>query len=63
MPEVILCKHCKQPINKEVDQYVTIEKGSDRLPESLAHVACEQKRPAGYGFEEWTRMFRWPSRS
>ena len=26
MPEVILCRHCKQPINKETDQYVVIEK-------------------------------------
>jgi hypothetical protein len=42
MPETILCRECKQPINKEVDQYVIIEKGTDRYPEVLAHVACEQ---------------------
>src|SRR6267154_6389611 len=30
------------PINKEVDQYVIIEKGTDRYPEVLAHVECEQ---------------------
>jgi hypothetical protein len=63
MPEIILCKHCRQPIDKEADQYVIIEKGSDRLPESLAHVPCEQKRPTGFGFEEWIRTFRWPGRS
>ena len=63
MPEVILCRHCKQPINKETDQYVVIEKGTDRHPEALAHVACEQKRPTAFGFDEWVRKFRWPSRS
>jgi hypothetical protein len=26
MPETILCRECKQPINKEVDQFVIIEK-------------------------------------
>ena len=36
MPEIILCKHCREPIDKEADQYVIIRKGSDRLPESLA---------------------------
>ena len=46
MPEFVLCKDCKQSINKEVDEYVMIEKGSDRYPEILAHVACEQKRAA-----------------
>jgi hypothetical protein len=55
MPEVILCRYCKQSINKEADQYVVIEKGSDKRPEALAHAACEQKiRPrsdstTGYG--------------
>jgi hypothetical protein len=63
MPEVTLCKYCKQSINKEADQYVVIEKGSERLPESLAHVACEQKRPTGLPFDEWVRMFRWRGRS
>jgi hypothetical protein len=57
MPEVTLCKYCKQSINKEADQYVVIEKGSERLPESLAHVACEQKRPASFAFDEWVRTF------
>jgi len=45
MPEVLLCRYCKHSINKESEEYVVIEKGSDRLPEALAHVACEQKRP------------------
>jgi hypothetical protein len=64
MPEVVLCKDCKQSINKETDQYVTIEKGTDRYPEVLAHVACEQKRTAaGLGLDEWLRKLRWPNRS
>jgi hypothetical protein len=64
MPEIVLCKDCKQPINKEVDQYVIIEKGTDRYPEVLAHVACEQKRAAaGLGLDEWLRKLRWPNRS
>ena len=65
MPEVILCRHCKQPINKETDQYV-IEKATDRQPETLAHVACEQKSPkspTAFRFDEWIRKFQWPSRS
>jgi hypothetical protein len=57
MPEVILCKRCKQSINKETDQYVVLEKGTDRDPEALAHVACEQKRPAVFGFDDWVRRF------
>jgi hypothetical protein len=28
MPEVVLCKDCKQSINKETDQYVTIREGN-----------------------------------
>jgi hypothetical protein len=63
MPEVILCRYCKQPINKETDAYVVIRKAADSHPEALAHVACEQKRPQLFGFEEWTRAFRWPGRS
>jgi hypothetical protein len=64
MPEVILCKDCKQSINKEVDQYVILERGTDRYPEVLAHVACEQKRAtAGLGIEDWLRKLRWPNRS
>ena len=63
MPEAVLCKDCKQSINKEVDQYVVIEKGTDRYPETLAHVACEQKRAAsGIGLDEWLRKLRWPAR-
>ena len=63
MPEVVLCKDCKQSINKEVDQYVILEKGTDRYPEVLAHVACEQKRAAGgLGLDEWLRKLRWPNR-
>jgi hypothetical protein len=62
MPEVILCKHCRQPINKETDQYVVVEKATDRYPEALVHVACEQSRSRAFGLEEWARMFRWPSR-
>jgi hypothetical protein len=64
MPEVLLCKDCKQPINKEADQYVVIERGTDRYPEILAHVACEQKRStAGVGIDEFFKKLRWPSRS
>ena len=56
MPEVILCKDCKQSINKEADQYVMIEKATDRYPEVLAHVACEQKRAtAGLGIDRRIR--------
>jgi len=64
MPEVILCKDCKQRINKETDQYVVIEKGTDKHPELLAHVACEQKRATagGFGIDEWLRKLRWPNR-
>ena len=62
MPEVTLCRYCKQSVNKDTDQYVVIEKGSDRVPESLAHVVCEQKRPHVFGLEEWMRIFRWPGR-
>jgi hypothetical protein len=62
MPEVILCKHCRQPINKETDQYVVVEKATDRYPEALVHVACEQSRSRAFGLEEWARMLRWPSR-
>ena len=61
MPEVILCRYCKQSINKEADQYVVIEKG--RLPEALAHAACEQKNPTAFGLDDWLRKLRWPSRS
>jgi hypothetical protein len=61
MPEVVLCKDCKQSINKEVDQYVVIEKGNERYPETIAHVICEQKRAASeIGFNEWLRKLRWP---
>jgi hypothetical protein len=56
MPEVILCKDCKQSINKEVDQYVILERGTDRYPEVLAHAACEQKRAtAGLGIDRRIR--------
>jgi hypothetical protein len=63
MPEVILCKHCKQPINKETDPYVVIEKGTHIHPEALAHVACEQKSPTSFGFDELLRKLRWPART
>lgn len=59
MPEVLLCKYCKQLLNKETDEYVIAAKETERYPEVLAHVACEQKRPGTYGFEEWMRGFRW----
>jgi hypothetical protein len=63
MPEITLCKDCKQPINKEADQYVLIEKGTDRYPEVLAHVTCEQKHGATRaGFDEWLRKLLWPNR-
>jgi hypothetical protein len=64
MPETILCRECKQPINKEVDQHVIIEKGTDRYPEVLAHVACEQKRSAAsFGLDDLLKKLRWPHRS
>jgi hypothetical protein len=63
MPEVILCRYCKQSINKEADQDVVIEKGSDRRPETLAHAACEQKNPAAFGLDDWLRKLRWPHRA
>jgi hypothetical protein len=60
MPEVILCRYCKQLLNKETDSYVVLERGTDREPEALAHVACVQKRPGFFGIEEWLRGLRWP---
>ena len=63
MPEVVICKYCRQSVNKENDLYVILRKGTDRYPEALAHLACEQKRPTAFSFEEWVRMFRWPGRS
>jgi hypothetical protein len=63
MPEVILCRYCKQSINKESDKYVVIEKGSDRRPETLAHAACEQKNPTAFGLDDWLRKLRWPHRA
>jgi hypothetical protein len=62
MPEVILCRYCKQPINKETDVYVVIRTAADSHPEALAHIACEQKRLAGFPFEEWMRGFPWRTR-
>jgi hypothetical protein len=59
MPEAVLCRYCKQSINKENDHYVILRKATDRFPEDLAHVGCEQKRPTVFGLEEWARMFRW----
>jgi hypothetical protein len=38
MPEIILCRYCKQPINKETDGYVLVRNGTQRYPEELAHV-------------------------
>jgi hypothetical protein len=63
MPEVALCRHCKQPINKDTDQYVVTEKGTGRYPEMLAHVACEQRTPTAFGFDEWLRRLFGPRRS
>jgi hypothetical protein len=31
MPEVVLCCDCKQPINKATDDYVVIEKATDKI--------------------------------
>jgi len=62
MPEVRLCKYCKQLLNKETDEYVILARETQRYPEILAHIACEQKRLGAYGFEEWLRGFRWPGR-
>src|SRR5271154_5492907 len=44
-PEGILCRYCKQPIDKATDPYVLVRKATERHPEELAHVTCEQKRP------------------
>lgn len=63
MPEVKLCRYCKQPVDKEADKYIIVDKGTDRHPEVLAHVECEQKRPSGVGIEEWLKALRWPFRS
>jgi len=62
MPKVTLCMHCKQVLNKDVDQYVVIDKGTDRHPEVLAHTACEQKRPSTFGIDDWLRTLRWPGK-
>jgi len=62
MPEVLLCKRCKQPLNKQTDEYVVIGKETDRRPEMLAHVTCEQKGFNTFGFDDWVRKFRWPNR-
>jgi hypothetical protein len=59
MPEVILCKYCKQSINKEADQFVVVDRGTDRNPEVLAHVVCEQRRPTSLGINELVRLLRW----
>ena len=63
MPEVILCRYCKQSINKDIDSYVVVRQADNRFPEMLAHVACEQKRPAPFSFDDWRQILRWPSRS
>jgi hypothetical protein len=60
MPEVTLCRYCKQPINKDADAYVIVRRAVERFPEVLAHVECEQKRPTSYGAEELLRLLRWP---
>jgi hypothetical protein len=62
VPEVILCRYCKQPLNKETDAYVVVRHAAERFPEVLAHVDCEQKRATSYGTEEWLRLLRWPWR-
>jgi hypothetical protein len=47
-----------------IDQYIIIEKGTDRYPEVVAHATCEQKRAAaGLGLDQWLRKLRWPNRS
>jgi hypothetical protein len=63
MPEITLCRYCKQSINKDADDYVVMRHAADRFPEELAHAACEQKQPAPFGFEQWMRALRWPCRS
>jgi hypothetical protein len=66
MPEVVLCCDCNQPINKSTDDYVVIKKTTDRYPEVLAHVACEQKRATSgprMVFDDYLKRFwRWPAR-
>jgi hypothetical protein len=63
MPEITLCRYCKQSVNRDVDDYVVVWKAVDRFPEELAHAACEQKRPTPFGIEEWMRNLRWFHRS
>jgi hypothetical protein len=63
MPEVILCQYCKLPISKDSDDYVLVRKATDRFPEELAHVACEQKPRMPFTLEEWMKVLRWPRRS
>jgi hypothetical protein len=48
MPEIILCRYCKQSINKDVDDYVVMRHAAARFTEELAHAACEQKQPASF---------------
>jgi hypothetical protein len=66
MPEVVLCCCCKRPINKVTDDYVVVEKATDRYPEVLAHAACEQKRATsgpGAIIDDFLKSFRrWPGR-
>jgi len=66
MPEVVLCCHCRKPINKTTDEYVLIRKETHRYTEVLAHATCEQKRVGsglGLNFEDFiNRFWRWPGR-
>lgn len=64
MPKRCFAKTASNRSIKDVDEYVVIEKGNDRYLETLAHVACEQKRAAsGSGLDDWLRKLRWPNRS
>ena len=63
MPEVSLCRYCKESINKEIDSYVVLREAGERYPEMLAHAECEQRRPASFSLDNWLHMIRWPRRS
>jgi hypothetical protein len=63
MPEITLCRYCKQSINKDIDDYVVVRQAAGRFPQEIAHAACEQKRAAPFELDDWIRAFRWPRRS
>jgi len=40
MPQVELCFHCRERIDKEQQPYVVISKGTATVPEKVAHAEC-----------------------